>query len=255
MSIYLKNCQSVFLFFRFFSMNILPADWSDVTIDAWLQFIFFFFCLVWVIIIQFPDKTYSLRSTPNDRFFEKLFMAILFTLRVFVRNLLRRNRRRNTFRISFWCLAWDTNPDFSSNKPTHYPLEHGNFKLKYSWFKLEKGQHNICHFQILTVKRIHLFPNCPPLALLWRFINKKHHKKTYFVICHFQILTIKRIHSFQNCPPLALLWRFINKKYYKKIKKRLVLRVWVKFPSFIPKYNSSIHFQRAVSLDNGRGLS
>ena len=35
--------------------------------------------------------TYSLKSTPNDRFFEKLFMAILFNLRVFSRNLLRGN--------------------------------------------------------------------------------------------------------------------------------------------------------------------
>ena len=36
-------------------------------------------------------------------FFEQLFMAILFlfTLRVFARNLLRGNRRRNTFRILF----------------------------------------------------------------------------------------------------------------------------------------------------------
>ena len=37
----------------------------------------------------------SLESTPNDRFFEKLFMAVLFTLRIFARNLLRGNRRRN----------------------------------------------------------------------------------------------------------------------------------------------------------------
>ena len=53
-------------------------------------------------------------------------MAILFTLRVFARNLLRGNRRRNTFRISFWCLAWDSNRGFSSNKPTHYLLGHGD---------------------------------------------------------------------------------------------------------------------------------
>ena len=33
----------------------------------------------------------SLKSTPNNRFFEKLFMAVLFTLRVFARNLLRGN--------------------------------------------------------------------------------------------------------------------------------------------------------------------
>ena len=46
-------------------------------------------------------RTYSLKSTPNDRFFEKLSIASLFALRFFARNLLRGNRRRNTFRISF----------------------------------------------------------------------------------------------------------------------------------------------------------
>ena len=47
----------------------------------------------------------------------------LFTLRVFARNLLKGNRRRNTFRISFYCLVWDSNSGFSSNKPTHYLLD------------------------------------------------------------------------------------------------------------------------------------
>ena len=79
------------------------------------------------LILYIGGGIYSLKSTPNDRFFEKLFMAILFTLRVFVRNLLRGNRRRNTFHISFWCLDW--NPGFSSNKPTHYLLDHGDFRL------------------------------------------------------------------------------------------------------------------------------
>ena len=67
------------------------------------------------------------KSTPRDRFvFEKLVMAILFTLRVFARNVLRGNRRRNTFRILFWCLPWGSNSGFSSNKPTHYRLDHGD---------------------------------------------------------------------------------------------------------------------------------
>ena len=79
-----------------------------------------------VLILYISGGTYCLKSTTNDRFFEKLFMVILFTLRVFARNLLRGNRRRNTFRISFWCLAWDSNPGFSSNKPTHYLLDHGD---------------------------------------------------------------------------------------------------------------------------------
>ena len=33
------------------------------------------------------------------------------------------------FRISFWCLAWDPNPGFSSNKPTHYLLDLGVFNV------------------------------------------------------------------------------------------------------------------------------
>ena len=58
--------------------------------------------------------------------FEKLFMAILFNLRVFGRNLLRGNHRRNTFCILFWCLAWGSNPGFTSNKPTQYLLDYGD---------------------------------------------------------------------------------------------------------------------------------
>ena len=41
------------------------------------------------------------------------------------------------FRILFWCLACGSNPGFSSNKTTHYVLDHGDFsyylikKIKY----------------------------------------------------------------------------------------------------------------------------
>ena len=52
-----------------------------------------------VLILYISNSTYSLKLTPNDRFFEKLFMKILFTLRVFARNLLRGNERKNTFYI------------------------------------------------------------------------------------------------------------------------------------------------------------
>ena len=54
----------------------------------------------------------------------KLFMAILFTLRFFARNLLRGNCRRNIFfYISFLM------PDlgFTSNKPTYCLLDYGVF--------------------------------------------------------------------------------------------------------------------------------
>ena len=55
----------------------------------------------YVVCVHFIHKWRDLNSTPNDRFFEKLFMAILFTLRVFARNLLRGNRRKILFCILF----------------------------------------------------------------------------------------------------------------------------------------------------------
>ena len=55
--------------------------------------------------------------------FERLFMAILFTPRVFTRNLLRRSRQRNIFIFSFWCLTWYLNSDLMPNNPKHYLLD------------------------------------------------------------------------------------------------------------------------------------
>ena len=46
-----------------------------------------------VLILHISGGTYSLKSTTNDRYFKKLVLQILFTLRVFDRNLLRGNRR------------------------------------------------------------------------------------------------------------------------------------------------------------------
>ena len=61
--------------------------------------------VVCVNFLYISGGTYSLKSSPNGRFFEKLFIVILFTLRVYARNLLRGNRRRDIFRILFRCLA------------------------------------------------------------------------------------------------------------------------------------------------------
>ena len=80
-------------------------------------------------IMRLEGETF-LRNKHEIAFFEikcTFFGRKENTIRLFARNLLRGNRRRNTFRISFWCLAWDSNPGFSSNKPTHYLLDHGDF--------------------------------------------------------------------------------------------------------------------------------
>ena len=68
--------------------------------------------------------TYSLTSTPNDRFLRNFFMAGLFTLRVIARNLLGGSRRRNIFFFIFRFDDWlgIRIQAFASNKPTHYIL-------------------------------------------------------------------------------------------------------------------------------------
>ena len=72
-----------------------------------------------------PDLLFKVDSE-RQIFCATFSWQFFFTLRIFGRNLLRWIRRRNTFRISFWCLAWDSNPGFSSNKRTHYLIDHGD---------------------------------------------------------------------------------------------------------------------------------
>ena len=50
--------------------------------------------------------TYSLKSTPNDRFFGETFHGNF----IYSQRAERGNRRRNNFRISFWWLAWYSKP-------------------------------------------------------------------------------------------------------------------------------------------------
>ena len=48
------------------------------------------------LILYISSGSYSLTLTLNNRFLGNFFMAVLFTLSVFARYLLRGNRRRNT---------------------------------------------------------------------------------------------------------------------------------------------------------------
>ena len=53
------------------------------------------------LILYMSGGTYTLKSTPNDRFLRKFFMAIIFTFRVFARNLLKDKRRKILFVFCF----------------------------------------------------------------------------------------------------------------------------------------------------------
>ena len=83
----------------------------------------------YVVCVNFIHKWRDLQFKVDSerQIYWELFMAILFTLRVFARNLLRGNRRRNTFRISFFD-DWPgiRTQAFASNKPTRYLLDYGD---------------------------------------------------------------------------------------------------------------------------------
>ena len=86
-----------------------------------------------VLILYISGVTYSLKSTPNDKFFEKLFMAILFTLRVFCQK--SAEWKSPTIYCLYFVLMSGLgfeNPGFTSNKPTHYLLDRDDLKLKES---------------------------------------------------------------------------------------------------------------------------
>ena len=65
--------------------------------------------------------------------FEKLFMAILFSFRVFTRNLLSGCHQEI---FLFWYLTWSLNRGFKSNKPTHYLIDYGDFKYGFCFWIL-----------------------------------------------------------------------------------------------------------------------
>ena len=152
-----------------------------------------------VLILYISGGTYSLKSTPNDRFFEKLFMAILFTLRNFARNLLRGNRRRNIFGILFLCLARGSNPGFSSNKRTHYLQDHGDVthEIWKSRLFLDHTSYVCIYVRLIgSLKNIPIIPITKQLFYFWllhscpRLLFKACRTKRNF---HVRIKSFKKV--------------------------------------------------------------
>ena len=71
---------------------------------------------------------YDIASHSDQRIFEKLFLSILFNLRVFVRNLAEEIIKEIFFHISFCSrrLTLDLKCDLTSNKPTYHLLDYGD---------------------------------------------------------------------------------------------------------------------------------
>ena len=85
--------------------------------------------VVWVNFLYISGGTYSLKLVPNDRFVEKLFMAIFIYSREFLPEICWDEIATEILlRILFRYLAWGSNSGFLPNKPTHYLLEHSDFK-------------------------------------------------------------------------------------------------------------------------------
>ena len=114
------------------------------------------------LILYVSGRTYSLTSTSNNRLLRNFYMAGLFyslnccqksaekkspkkyffsyfvlmpdmgfewALKVFARNLLRGNCRKNIFFFSYFLLI----PDLGyETEPTHYLLDHGDLYLKHN---------------------------------------------------------------------------------------------------------------------------
>ena len=63
-----------------------------------------------MLILYMSNRTYNLKATSYDRFFEKLLMTILFTFKVFARNLLTGSSQRKFFLYFVYLAQTDFEP-------------------------------------------------------------------------------------------------------------------------------------------------
>ena len=91
-----------------------------------------------VLILYISGGTESLNSTPNDSFFEKLFMAVLIYSQSFCQKSAERKSPKKYFLyfVRSDVKTWGSNPGFTSNKPRHYLLDYGDFNVQLVWIKL-----------------------------------------------------------------------------------------------------------------------
>ena len=133
-----------------------------------------------IFIHKWRDLQFKVDSEWQIFFWEIFHGNFISTLRVFARNQLRGDHRRNTFRNSFWCVAWDTNPDFSSNKPTHYLLDYGDLSISKPLIKYHSSP---CQSSLSHQCRLLGYQVFCPEVLIWNSQN----------VCSIQKLIRKHI--------------------------------------------------------------
>ena len=79
-----------------------------------------------VLILYISEGTYSLKSAPSDRFFEKLCMAIFIYPQSFCQKSFERKSSKKYF-LYFVLMSGLGFDPFTANKPTHYLLDYGDF--------------------------------------------------------------------------------------------------------------------------------
>ena len=81
-----------------------------------------------VLILYISGGSYSLKSTPNDKFSEKLFLAAL----IYSQSFCQKSAERKPPKKYFSYFIFDDCPGiqsqaFASNKPTHHIVDPGDF--------------------------------------------------------------------------------------------------------------------------------
>ena len=92
-----------------------------------------------VLILYISAGTYSFKSTSNDRFFEKLFHGGFIYFQSFCQKSAEWKSPKKYF-FSYFVLmsGLGLEPWLSSNKPTHYLLDHGDFsRVSLARFKFD----------------------------------------------------------------------------------------------------------------------
>ena len=119
--------------------------------------------MLFVLILYISGGTYSLKSSPNDRFFWETFHGNFIYSQCYCQKSAERKSPKKYFSyfvLMLCCLAWNSNLGFLSNKPTHYLLDHGDFIFIQLFFlnkKKNKSKNKSREYKFYRVRHLTFF--------------------------------------------------------------------------------------------------